>query len=230
VPGEDDRIANSHGGRTNGFGMVVITDGRVVISGGNTQPDGTPYFDNAVGRQSILVMAPAKNPLHSRYRISPNPIPPGTDFGGAFGDHGRNQLVSYPISNDRVVIAGGNTQLGEDLFDTYVFDGRTFQVTRGPDLPHAVAKWGPDAGYPPGYQCAIISSREVGMHNSRLVFSHDVLVGGGAYNGVSLTGLGSRHVEQLARRSGDRFRNRRYRPTEAQRSVARQLGAHRHQF
>ena len=201
IPGEDDRVSNSRGGRTNGVRFAVLDDGKVLIAGGFSANDGESYFGTTIGRQSILLMSPAANPLRSRYQVSPNPIPSGTDFGGLFGDGGRGQVLSYALSRNRAVIAGGMDNVGEDLFDSYVFDARDSSMTRGPDLAHGVPLWAaqhPEWGYPEDYQTATISTLGVSMNNSRLVLDHDVLVHGGGVDGIGADNfLGSRYVEQL---------------------------------
>jgi hypothetical protein len=200
VPGEDNRIANSHGGRANGVCFAALPDDRVVIAGGNSQVDGQSYFPTAIGRQSILVMTPAANPRNSRIVISPTKIPSGTDFGGFFGDGGRNQLPCYVTTDSHVVIAGGQDNQGEDLYDTYVFNPFNGSIRRGPDLVHGIAQWAaadPSLGYPAGYQAAAVSTMGVGMRDSKLVFGNDVFVEGGGYNGISIDSLGSPYVEQF---------------------------------
>jgi hypothetical protein len=196
IPGEDDQIAGSHGGRTNGVCMSALPDGKVVMAGGFTQTDGADFFATAVGRQSILVLSPAADPRRSRFQVSPNPIPSGRPFGAFAGGPGRGQLPCYALSGDRVLIAGGQSNAGEDLYDTYLFDPRTFAIRRGPDLLHGTTTWAADYGYPDGYQCATISSLEINMHSSLLVFPGDVLVHGGGYDGRT-NGYGLPFVEQL---------------------------------
>jgi hypothetical protein len=196
IPGEDDSIPNSHGGRANGVCMSALRDGKVVVAGGATQTDGTDYFATVKGRQSILVLTPATNPARSQFRVSPNSIPSGKAFGAYAGGPGRIQLPCYGLSGDRVLIAGGQSDVGEDLYDTYVFDPNTYSVRRGPDMLHDVATWAADFGYPVGYQCATLSTLEVNMHSSLLVFPGDVLVHGGSYNGVT-NGDSVPYVEQL---------------------------------
>jgi hypothetical protein len=200
VPGEDTRIPNSHGGRTNGVCFAALPDDRVVIAAGNSQIDGQSYFATAIGRQSILVMTPAANPRNSRIVVSPTKIPSGTDFGGFFGDGGRNQMLCYVTTDNRVVFAGGQDIANDDLYDTYVFNPSDSSIRRGPDLVHGVAQWAvadPSLGYPAGYQAAAITTQAVAMRDSKLVFGNNVFVEGGGYNGISLDGLGSRHIEQF---------------------------------
>ncbi len=201
VPREDDRIANSHGGRANGVCFAALADDQVVIAGGNSQVDGQSYLSGIdIGRQSILVMTPAANPRNSRYQLSPNKIPSGTDFGGFFGDGGRNQLLCYVTTDNRVVFAGGQDIAGEDLYDTYVFSPSNWSIRRGPDLVHGLALWAaadPSLGYPPGYEAAAITTLAVAMRDSKLVFGNDVFVEGGDYDGISVDGLASRYVEQF---------------------------------
>ena len=202
VAGEDDRIANSHGGRTNGFCMAVLDNGKVVIAGGNTHIDGADYFQTALGRQSILVMTPARNPMASTYHLSANPIPSSKDAGGLNGDGGRNQLPCYVLSGNRVLITGGQTIMGEDLYDSYFYEQGTDKITRGPDRVHGEPEWlGQDwaapAGYKPGYQCAKLSTLAVGMRNSQLVLGDDTLVLGAGYDGLSADFVGVRQVEEL---------------------------------
>jgi hypothetical protein len=200
VPGEDNLIANSHGGRANGGCFAALPDDQVVIAGGNSQVDGQPYFGIEIGRQSILVMTPTANPRNSRYQLSPNKIPSGTNYGGFFGDGGRNQLLCYVTTDSRVVFAGGQYVVGEDLYDTYVFNPSDWSIRQGPDLVHGVAQWAaadPSLGYPAGYQAAAISTQAVSMRDSQLVFGNDVFVEGGGYDGISLDGLGSRYIEQF---------------------------------
>ncbi len=197
IPGEDDAIPGSHGGRANGVCMSALPDDKVVIAGGATQTDGAEYFATQLNRQSILVLDPAADPASSRFQVSPNPIPSGEPFGAYLGGPGRNQVPCYAVSGNRVLIAGGQSRLGEDLYDSYVFDPRTFTVRRGPDMLHDVAgSWATDAGYPDGYQCAKLSTLEVNMHSSLLVFKGDVLVHGGSYDGVT-NGDSVPFVEQL---------------------------------
>jgi hypothetical protein len=204
IPGEDDRIANSHGGRANGVGFAALTTGQLVIAGGNTQTDGLSYFGTNIGRRSIMIMTPADKPENSRYQISPNPIPPSTDYGGILGDGGRNQLLCYRISHNRVVIAGGQDVTGGDLYDTYTFYLVDCSITRGPDLAHDIAQWAiNNPKYPPGYQSATISTRAA-QRNSALVFDDDVLVHGGGYDGINIGPILdepplSRLAEQLTR-------------------------------
>jgi hypothetical protein len=204
VDGEDDRIPGSHGGRTNGVGLAVLGNRKVVIAGGNSQTDEASYFGTAIGRQSILVMTIADDPLHSTYEIAPNRIPPGTEFGGPLGDGGRTQLLCYALPGNRVVIAGGQDTAGGDLYDTYVFRYRSRSLTRGPDLVHGTAVWAaqhPELGLPPDHQAAVISSQAVCMNNSRLVFRDGTLVHGGGHDGVGDDPPGgSRYVEQLTGR------------------------------
>jgi hypothetical protein len=206
VPGEDDRIPGSHGGRANGVGVAVLGNGKVVIAGGNSQTDHHSYFGTAIGRRSILVMTPAVSPMNSTYDLAPHRIPSGKKFGGLLGDGGRNQLLCYPIPGNRVVLAGGQDTNGGDLYDTYVFKYSNGSVTRGPDLVHGKAAWAPEhpeSGYPADYEAAVISSQAVSMNNSRLVFRDGTLVHGGGYDGVSAgESGGSRYAEQLTGRSG----------------------------
>lgn len=200
IAGEDDRISGSHGGRTNGACFAGLSNDKVVIAGGATQTDGAGYGSTLVGRQSIVVMTPAANPRNSRYQVSPKSIPSGTQFGGLYGDGGRNQLPCYAISRDRVLITGGQTNVGEDLYDGYVFEPRDRTLRRGPEMAHGTAKWAavfPEFGYPPEYQAVPISTREVAMHSSLLVFPGDVLVHGGGYDNLEVDFVGSRQVEQL---------------------------------
>ena len=222
--GEDDSISGSNGGRTNGVGVSVMDNGKVVIAGGNTQTDGTPYFMTAKGRRSILVMTPAPNPLHSTYQILPDALPASSNFGGLFGDGGRNQLLCYAHPGNRVVIAGGQSSVGEDLYDTYLFNSETREIVRGPDLVHHAPVWAqdPQSGYPAGYEAAVISTQAVSMNNSRLVFREGVLVHGGGYDGVGdAQPLGSRRVEQLHRGPRHQHDNPPAQPTDAQRAAAR---------
>jgi hypothetical protein len=201
VPGEDDRIEGSHGGRANGLGLTVLDNGKVVIAGGYSAVNGESFFGTLIGRQSILTMSPAANPMHNRFDVLPEPIPPGTSHGGLFGDGGRGQVLAYPLPGNRVLIAGGQDNVGDDLFDTYLYDDHTSHLTRGPDLAHAVPEWvaqHPEWGYPADYQAATISTRGVSMNNSRLVLDHHLLIHGGAVNGTGDDAfLASRFVEQL---------------------------------
>ena len=200
VAGEDDTIPGSHGGRMNGVCTAVMGDGKVVIAGGGSHTDGEAIDSNFFDRQSILVMTPARSPAHSSYRLSPNPIPPGTGHGSVFGDGGRNQLMCYPLPRNRLLIAGGQDSHGDDLYDTYVFDSRTWKVTPGPLMAHGKPIWAaqhPEWGYPADYETSVISTRDVGMNDSKLVFG-DTFVHGGAYSGVGDDNFfGSRLVEQL---------------------------------
>jgi hypothetical protein len=193
VPGEDDAIAGSHGGRANGVCLAALRDGSVVIAGGGTHPDGEDPFAHLLTRSSIVVMTPARDPRKSTYQISPNAIP-SVDNGRLFGDAGRNQLPCYALSTGKVLIAGGQNS-AEDLYDTYLFNPRTFSVTRGPDLVHGVVPSAADFGLPVGYQTTAISTREVGMRDSQLIFPGDVLVHGGGYDAIN--GTGSHNVEQF---------------------------------
>jgi hypothetical protein len=197
VPGEDDTIVGSRGGRANGVCLATLPNGDVVIAGGGFQVDGQSYFGTLRTRQSILVMTPSRDPRNSHYQLSPNPIPSGVNYGGLFGDGGRNHVLCYALANGGVLIAGGQDNMAEDLYDTYQFSPWNWKVARGPDLVHGLALWGPDYGFPPGYQAGAISTLAVSMRNSQLVFAHDVLVQGGGYNGLSVDSLGSRRVEQL---------------------------------
>jgi hypothetical protein len=182
-----------------------MDNGKVVIAGGNSQEDGKSYFNTGIGRRSILVMTVAGDPAHSTYEITPNHIPPGTEFGGLLGDGGRNQVLCYPLPDNRVVIAGGQDSVGADLYDTYVFKYSNRSVKRGPDMVHDTTCWAtqdPTLGYPSDYEAAVISTQAVSMNNSRLVFRNGTLVHGGGYNGVGdLTFPGSRYAEQLTGRS-----------------------------
>jgi hypothetical protein len=202
VQGEDDRIPSSYGGRANGLGLAVMDNGKVVIAGGNSQVDNLSYFLTGIGRRSILVMTAHTNPMHSTYEIAPNRIPPGSPFGGLFGDGGRNQLLCYAVPGNRVVIAGGQDNAGGDLYDTYVFKYSNRSIKRGPDMAHDTTCWAvqhPELGFPPDYETAVISTLAVSMNNSRLVFGDGTLVHGGGYNGVGDgTFPGSRYAEQLA--------------------------------
>jgi hypothetical protein len=201
VDGEDDRIPSSYGGRTNGLGLAVMDNGKVVIAGGNSQVDNMSYSRTGIGRRSILVMTARTNPMHSTYEIAPNRIPPGSPFGGLFGDGGRNQLLCYALPGNKVVIAGGQDNTGGDLYDTYVFKYSTRSVKRGPDMAHDTTCWAvqhPELGFPPDYEAAVISTQAVSMNNSRLVFGDGTLVHGGGYNGVGDGAFpGSRYAEQL---------------------------------
>jgi hypothetical protein len=197
VPGEDDTLAGSHGGRANGVCLAALPDDSVVIAGGGTQTDGVPFPQTLLTRSSILVLTPGRDPSNSTYQISPNAIPSGAGSGGLFGDGGRFQLPCYVMSTGKVMIAGGQNNAGEDLYDAYLFNPRTFTVTRGPDLVHGVALWAPAGGYPAGFQFSAISTKEVGMRNSRLAFPGDVLVLGGGYDPISLDPAGSRRIEQF---------------------------------
>ena len=142
IPGEDDAIPGSHGGRANGVCMSALPDGKVVIAGGATQTDGAEYFaTRSIGRASWCSTRPPTS-ASSRFQMSPNPIPSGEPFGAFLGGPGRNQLPCYAVSGNRVLIAGGQSKLGEDLYDSYVFDPRTFTVRRGPDLLHDIAAAG----------------------------------------------------------------------------------------
>ena len=197
IPGEDDAIPGSHGGRANGVCLSALPDGKVVIAGGATQTDGAEYFATQLDRQSILVLSPAADPARSRFQVSPNPIPSGKPFGAYLGGPGRHQLPCYAISGDRVLIAGGQSDVGEDLYDTYVFDPHTYSVRRGPDMLHGTTPtWAADSGYPADYQCAILSTLEVSMRSSLLVFNGDVLVHGGSYDGQT-NGDSVPYIEQL---------------------------------
>jgi hypothetical protein len=197
IPGEDDAIGGSHGGRTNGVCLAALRDDTVVIAGGATEVDGTAFPSTLRTRSSIVVMTPGSDARNSTYQISPNAIPPGAGSGGLFGDGGRFQLPCYVMSTGKVMIAGGQNNAGEDLYDAYLFNPRTFTVTRGPDLVHGVALWAPAGGYPAGFQFSAISTKEVGMRNSRLAFPGDVLVLGGGYDPISLDPAGSRRIEQF---------------------------------
>jgi hypothetical protein len=197
VPGEDDAIAGSHGGRANGVCLAALPDDSVVIAGGGTHPDGETPFAHLLTRSSILVMTPARDPSNSTYQISPNAIPSGAGSGGLFGDGGRFHLPCYALSTGRVMMAGGQNNAGEDLYDAYLFNPRTFSVTRAPDLAHGPALWTPAAGYPAGFQFSAISTKEVAMRDSRLVFRGNVLVLGGGYDPLSLDPAGSRRIEQF---------------------------------
>jgi hypothetical protein len=176
----------------------------VIIAGGNSQTDNQPYFNTAIGRRSILVMTPAGSPMNSTYETAPHRIPPGTQFGGLFGDGGRNQLLCYPIPGNRVVLAGGQDTKGGDLYDTYVFKYSNRSVTRGPDMVHETPVWVPQhPEYPADYEAPVISSQAVCMNNSRLVFRDGTLVHGGGYDGVGdETSAGSVYAEQLTGSSG----------------------------
>ncbi len=184
VDGEDDVTLGSHGGRTNGVCLAPMPDNTVVIAGGATHTDGQEYFSSLLLRKSVLVMTPGRDPLASTYRLSPNRLPAGP--AQIFGDGGRNQLPCWVMSGGRVMIGGGQTTAAEDLYDTYLFTPRTGALTRGPDLVHATAEWGPLAGYPTGYQSALISTKESGMRTSQLRFPGDVFVHFGGYDGVHL--------------------------------------------
>jgi len=201
VPGEDDQLQNSHGGRTNGVGVAVMDDGRVVIAGGATHIDGAVYFNTILCRRSILVMTPNPDPALSTYVLAAARIPSGDGSGGFRGDGGRNQLPCYAVSGNRVVLAGGQDHIGNDLYDTYVFNAGTGSLIRGPDRVHDTPGWlAGRPNYPAGYQCAVISTRAVSMANSKLVFPADTLVHGGSYNAVSDNGdnpPGSRSAEQI---------------------------------
>jgi hypothetical protein len=204
VPGEDDQIPHSHGGRTNGVCMAVMGNGKVVIAGGASAIDGQSYFHYVLPRQSVLVMTPAADPANSHYQLSPNPIPSGHRFGGGpGGGDGRIQLMCYRTSPHRLVIAGGQDAGAADLYDTYIFDSRDLSMTPGPLMVHAKPIWSvqhPEWGYPPNYETAVISTRAVAGRNSRLVFGR-ILVHGGAYDGAGDdTFPGSRYVEQFSRK------------------------------
>lgn len=203
IAGEDDQIAGSHGGRANGACVAALPNDTVVIAGGNTATDGQSYFGTALSRQSILVLTPARNPQDSHFRLAPRGIPSGQQFGGLFGGPGRNHLPCYVLSGGRVLFAGGQSNLGEDLYDTYLFDPSTSVLRRGPDMLHGTATWAaqhPEYGYPPDYVTSLISTREVSMHSSLLVFHGDTLVHGGAFNGVDYDQIGVPFVEQVALR------------------------------
>jgi len=201
VPGEDNQLTNSHGGRTNGVCVAAMPNDKVVIAGGVTGNDGAPYdLDNSVARQSILVMSPSVDPLDSSFALSPNSVPSGKMFGGLLGEPGRNQLPCWVLSGDRLLIGGGQDEIGEDLYDTYFFNPNTFDIERGPDLLHGKTVWAtqhPEWGYPADYKAALIGTREVNMRSSQLVFGGDIVVHGGAYNGLDYDQLGVPYVEQL---------------------------------
>ncbi|MDX6257876.1 MAG: hypothetical protein QOJ11_4210 [Frankiales bacterium] len=197
IPGEDDAVTGSHGGRANGVCLAALRDNTVVIAGGLTHSDGEAPFDHRLTRSSIVVMTPGRDPRNTTYQISPNAIPSGAGSGGLFGDGGRFQLPCYVLSTGKVMIAGGQNSAGEDLYDAYLFNARTFGLTRAPDLAHGPALWTPAAGYPAGFQFSAISTREVGMRDSRLVFPRDVLVLGGGYDPLSLDPAGTRRIEQF---------------------------------
>jgi hypothetical protein len=200
VPGEDDSRPNSHGGRTNGVGIAVMDDGKVVIAGGATHTDGADYFNTILCRRSILVMTPKPDPASSTYALAADRIPSGNGSGGRNGDGGRNQLPCYAVHGNSAVLAGGQDSNGDDLYDTYVFKATTGSLTRGPDRVHDTPGWLPQhPEYPAGFQCAVISTRAVSMANSKLVFPADTLVHGGSYNPVSDNYdiiQGSRYAEQ----------------------------------
>ncbi|MCW2761998.1 MAG: hypothetical protein JWR85_2199 [Marmoricola sp.] len=203
VAGEDDRIGNSNGGRTNGVGFAVMENGKVVIAGGYTAVDGEAYFDTVISRQSILVMSPAKKPLRSHYRLSPNRIPSGKGSGALLGDNGRGQVLTYAIAGNRAVIAGGQNNFAEDLYDSYVYDVRSCSLARGPDMVHGLTEWAadnPDEGYPADYQASKISTRAVSMNNSKLVFDHHLLVHGGGSDATDVDGLPNGYAEQVIAR------------------------------
>jgi hypothetical protein len=201
VPGEDDHKPDSHGGRTNGVGVAVMNNGKVVIAGGATHTDGAPYFETILCRRSILVMTAKPNPASSSYALATDRIPSGNGWGGYTGDGGRNQLPCYAVPGNRAVLAGGQDSNGDDLYDTYVFKATTGHLTRGADRVHDTPGWLPQhPEYPPGYQCAVISTRAVSMANSKLVFPAATLVHGGSYNAVGDdfdTIQGSRYAEQI---------------------------------
>jgi hypothetical protein len=196
IPGEDDALPGSHGGRANGVCVAALPDDSVVIAGGGTQTDGGVYFASVLTRSSIVVMTPRRDPSRSTYQISPNAIP-SVDNGRLLGDAGRNQLPCYVLSSGKVLIAGGQNSGAEDLYDAYLFNARTFSLTRAPDLAHGPALWTPADGYPAGFQFSAISTKEVGMRDSRLVFPGDVLVLGGGYDPLSVDPLGTRRIEQF---------------------------------
>lgn len=193
VPGEDDTLAGSHGGRANGVCVAALPDDSVVIAGGGTQTDGAAFPHTLLTRSSILVMTPGRNPLNSTYQISPNAIP-SVDNGRLFGDAGRNQLACYVVSRGEVLFAGGQNS-AEDLYDSYLFNPRTFSVTRAPDLVHGVVPNAEENGLPVGYMTTAISTREVAMRDSQLIFPGDVLVHGGGYDAIN--GIGSHQIEQF---------------------------------
>lgn len=195
VPGEDDTLAGSHGGRANGFCLAALPDDSVVIAGGSTQTDGLPFPQTLLTRSSILVMTPGREPGQSTYAISPHAIP-SFDNGRLFGDAGRNQVPCYVLSTGKVLIAGGQNSSGEDLYDAYLFNARTFRLTRTQDLAHGPSLWTPADGYPAGFPFSAISTREVSMRDSQLVFPDDVLVLGGGYDPLSLDPSGTHRVAQ----------------------------------
>ncbi|MBM2620521.1 hypothetical protein JIG36_33975 [Actinoplanes sp. LDG1-06] len=201
VAGEDNTTPNSHGGRTNGVGVAVMDDGKVVIAGGATHTDGADYFKTILCRRSILVMTARPRPAESTYVIAPDRIPSGNGSGGVTGDGGRNQLPCYAVPGNRAVLAGGQDSNGDDLYDTYVFRSHDGTLHRGPDRSHKTPGWLPQhPEYPAGYQTAFISTRAVSMANSKLVFPGGVLVHGGAYDAVSDSfenPPGTRYADQL---------------------------------
>jgi hypothetical protein len=173
----------------------------VVIAGGATHTDGASYFETTLCRRSILVMTAKPNPASSSYALATDRIPSGNGWGGYTGDGGRNQLPCYAVPGNRAVLAGGQDSNGDDLYDTYVFKATTGHLTRGADRVHDTPGWLPQhPEYPPGYQCAVISTRAVSMANSKLVFPAATLVHGGSYNAVGDdfdTIQGSRYAEQI---------------------------------
>jgi len=186
VAGEDDTRPHSDGGRTNGVGVAVMDDGKVVIAGGATHTDGAKYFDTILCRRSILVMTARPQPAASTYVVATDRIPSGNGSGGYTGDGGRNQLPCYAVPGNRAVLAGGQDSHGDDLYDTYVFHPDSGTLHRGPDRVHKTPGWLPQhPEFPAGYQAPVISTRAVSMANSKLVFPGGVLVHGGSYNAVS---------------------------------------------
>lgn len=188
--------------------VSVLRNDKVVIAGGASQTDGKSYGATLLGRRSILVMTPAANPNASTFHLSPHPIPSGVNFGGLFCDGGRNQVPCWRLSGARILIAGGQDNVGEDLWDSYVFNARTFAVHRAVDLPHVTAPWladHPELGYPADYQIPLISTQSVNMRSSRLVFGNHVLVNGGGYDPLDFDSFhGVRSVEQSGSGCGQR--------------------------
>jgi hypothetical protein len=81
-----------------------------------------------------------------------------------------------------------------------VFDPGTGSLRRGPDLLHGKAVWAqdPENGYPPDYVTGRISTREVSIRNSLLVFGGRTVVHGGAFDGLDYDKSGVPFVEQLS--------------------------------